>query len=568
MVADLVMADGAEDRLASFAPAILGLRWGTTSVSLALSIISFVTSDWLAVACVGALIANTIIRTRTPLRDDGQSHALMKICAEAATVTAMTIATGRWDSPLVFSLLAVVVVSGFSRGFGVALRLSAAVAIPITIADVIVRGPDSLRDPRFAIQWTVFLLMMALIAGYARRISGEATRRHSQALDRLHRLSDANALLYSLHRVAQTLPASLDMSDVLDSTLTRLRGLFDFNFVHVLLFDDTDARWQVLRREGCAGADRFGPTDLPAPLKRAIAQNRLIDVRDLSGRQGPGMTAMSGSGLYTVLMARGSLIGLLAVEHRDSGHYGQRDIELLNGFVEPVALAIDNARWFGRLRTVGADEERTRIARDLHDRIGQSLAYLGFELDRIISRDRKGEEVSDQLADLRSDIRSTVGEVRDTLYDLRTDVSDDRDFGGVLREFGERLEARAELSIVIEADVGGERLPILQERELWRIAQEALVNVERHAEATTAIVRWRSDGVNALLEIEDDGQGFDASSGRVDSYGVMGMRERASSIGAAFDVTSAPGEGTKVRCVLASAAVAASRDRSRKNLTH
>ena len=74
----------------------------------------------------------------------------------------------------------------------------------------------------------------------------------------------------------------------------------------------------------------------------------------------------------------------MSIEHADAHHFTGRDVELLAGFVEPAALAIDNARWFGRLRTVGADEERTRIARDLHDRIGQSLAYLAFELDRIV----------------------------------------------------------------------------------------------------------------------------------------------------------------------------------------
>ena len=90
------------------------------------------------------------------------------------------------------------------------------------------------------------------------------------------------------------------------------------------------------------------------------------------------------------MRARGTLVGVLAVEHPDAHHFSARNAELLVGFAEPAALAIDNARWFARLRTVGADEERTRIARDLHDRIGQSLAYLAFELDRIVRKDAKG----------------------------------------------------------------------------------------------------------------------------------------------------------------------------------
>ena len=163
-------------------------------------------------------------------------------------------------------------------------------------------------------------------------------------------------------------------------------------------------------------------------------------------------------------------------------HFTQRDVELLSGFVEPAALAIDNARWFARLRTVGADEERTRIARDLHDRIGQSLAYLAFELDRIVDSDEQGDALGPALDQLRNDVRGVIGEVRDTLYDLRTDVSDEQDLAAVLEAFADRVAERSGLVIEVHCDQDA-RLPLLQEREMWRIAQEALTNVERHAEA-------------------------------------------------------------------------------------
>ena len=94
------------------------------------------------------------------------------------------------------------------------------------------------------------LLLVGVVAGYARRISGEADRQHSLALDRLGRLADANALLYSLHRVAQTLPASFDLDEVLDTTMGRLRDLFRPPRRVVLLLDDTDTNWQVARARG------------------------------------------------------------------------------------------------------------------------------------------------------------------------------------------------------------------------------------------------------------------------------------------------------------------------------
>jgi signal transduction histidine kinase len=463
------------------------------------------------------------------------------------------VTTGYWESPFVFSLATAVIVAGFARGFGFALRIGIATATAVSIG-YLTRPDFDQSGFRITVQWSVIMLLVAVIAGYTRRISGEADRQRTLALDRLTRLSDANALLFSLHRVAQSLPASLDMNEVLDTTVVRLRGLLDFSAVAILIFDDTDANWQVLRREGMSLPARLGPTELPPALKRALAKNQLVEVPDLASAGAPGLSTGAGCGLYTVLAARGSVIGLLALEHRIPNHFSRRDVEMLNGFVEPVALAIDNARWFSRLRTVGADEERTRIARDLHDRIGQSLAYLAFELDRIVARDAKGDTVSTALMQLRNDIRGVIREVRDTLYDLRTDVSEGTDIVETLQQFTDRLRERSNLEINLYCD-RGPRLPILQEREMWRIAQEALVNVERHANARRIDVRWRCDGRSAALEVADDGDGFPpGKAGRLDSYGMIGMRERASSIGATLDIISAPGRGTVVRCVLSAAA--------------
>jgi signal transduction histidine kinase len=244
------------------------------------------------------------------------------------------------------------------------------------------------------------------------------------------------------------------------------------------------------------------------------------------------------------------VIGLVSLEHPEAGHFTDRDLELLKGFAEPAALALDNARWFGRLRTVGAEEERTRIARDLHDRIGQSLAYLAFELDRIVKSDGRGDAIGPSLEQLRSDIRDVIREVRDTLYDLRTDVSEDHDLLSVLELYLQRVRERSSLDVVLRSEETG-RLPLAQEREMFRIAQEALANVEKHAEATQVTISWQCAGHAALLDIADNGKGFPIGHvGRLDSYGIIGMRERAASIGATLQVDSDPGAGTRVRCLL------------------
>jgi signal transduction histidine kinase len=539
-------ADLRTDQVAPFRPAILGIRGGTTAVSVALASPSFADGDlWIVGWCL-LVVGYNVFRIFKPLRYVDDTRSLVRVLGEVGFHTIAVAATGYWESPFVFALITAVMVAGFAQGFAFALRVSIAACLAIGIPFLVQDG-TTVEDIRTTAQWTVELVLVALIAGYARRVTGEADRAHSLALDRLGRLADANTLLYSLHRVAQSLPASLDLEEVLDTTVGRLRDLFTFDGATVLLLDETDGSWEVVRWDGPRPARSYETHELPGPLREALEVRHPVMVSELL-KEGGGVSVEMVSGLYAALPAREATVGLVALEHRGSSHFELRDMELLNGFVEPAALAIDNARWFARLRTVGADEERTRIARDLHDRIGQSLAYLAFELDRIVKSDGQGKPVSNQLGQLRNDVRSVIGEVRDTLYDLRTDVTDSKDMPATLQEFLDRVSSRSGLETRLDLRVTG-RLPLLQERELWRIAQEAVTNVERHAKASKVVVTWQSDGGRGLLLVADNGIGFPSSrAGRLDSYGIVGMRERASSIGATLDISGTPDVGTTVRC--------------------
>ncbi len=534
------------DQVAAFRPAILGIRGGTTAISVALASPSFANRDWWVIAWCAVIVTYNVFRIVRPVRYVDDTASVVRVLLEVALHVLAVAATGYWDSPFVFALITAVMVAGFARGFAFALRVSIVSALAVALP-FLASADATVEDLRKATQWTVELVLVALIAGYARRVTGEADRQHTLALDRLGRLADANLLLYSLHRVAQTLPASLDLEESLDTTLGRLRDLFDYDGATVFLLDETDQTWVVARWEGPRPVPTYTTEALPRPLREALQLRHPVSVGELL-IDGPGVSAEMASGLYAALPARDSTIGLVALEHHEANHFRLRDQELLDGFVEPAALAIDNARWFARLRTVGADEERTRIARDLHDRIGQSLAYLAFELDRIVKADSNGKPVSKQLASLRDDVRGVVGEVRDTLYDLRTDVTDAEDVTLIMQGFLDRVEARSDLTTRLDTRVSG-RLPLLQERELWRIAQEAVTNVERHAKASKVVVTWQSDGGRALLLVADDGIGFPAArAGRLDSYGIVGMRERAASIGATLDISGTPDVGTTVRC--------------------
>lgn len=527
---------------------LLAVRWGAVAVGVSLASPDIVAGDLAPLLGAVLLSAFATVSTVRPLGPDASDTAVaVRVVAELALGLAVTVATGAWASPYVFSLVTAVLVAGVTAGVAMGIRTSVVAACSVMVVELVARGVDQPTAVREAVQWLAMMVLVALVAGHARRISVESANQHSLALDRLGRLAEANALLFSLHRLAQSLPASLDLEEVLGSTTNRIKDLLHHDAATVLLLDETDHRWRSARRHGHQGPDSYATATLPPPLKRAMLGERVVSEASLQD-MGPGVAPDAASGMYAPLRARGSLIGLVAVEANRPGAFGPREADLLDGLMAPLALAIDNARWFARLRTLGAEEERTRIARDLHDRIGQSLTFLAFELDRAVRNADDG--VRPTLEQLRSDLRSVIREVRDTLYDLRTDVSEDRTVGAVLGSHLERVRDRSGLVVTVRLDEQG-RLPLPQERELWRIASEAIANVEKHARATRLDVAWRCvDGV-AELVVADDGVGFAGPPpSRPDSYGILGMRERAASIGAAIAVDSAPGRGTTVRVTL------------------
>jgi len=534
-------------RPASFQPLVLAVRWVALTVGIVLAPLRGA-SVRLIVLWGAVLTVHALFRTARPLRlRPTGTPASLPFLLDLGLVWLAVVNTGYWQSPFVFCLFPAVMAAAFARGYAFATQLAVAASAGATAVRLLSPSASLGDELRTTGQWAVELVLVAVLAGYARRLFGDAERRHSQALDRMTELVEANDLLVSLHRVAQQLPASLNLDAALASTVSRLKSDIESDVVAVLLRDDGSRRWVVAAAEGTRVGRSFSDRELPPPLAATAASSVASLVVCVQPGEGLGPELLSHTGLYAPLRARGALLGLVALEHHAPNSYGRRDLQLLDGFIEPAALAIDNARWFTRLRAIGADEERVRIARDMHDRLGQSLASVAFGLDRI----RKlvdDESLMDEIDELRSEVREAIGEVRETLGDLRTGVSPERGIVGALTSFLERIEDRSGLEVNFSYEERS-RLPIVQETEIWRIAQEAITNVERHAQASHLSVRWEHDGGCVLLAVADDGRGFvPGRDGRADSYGIQGMTERADAIGATLEIDSAPGSGTVVRC--------------------
>ncbi len=527
-----------------FRPPITALRWGAVALGLVLAATG--PRQTLATA-VGAvvLVGYASLRTARPIPLQEPSLTISSL-TEAGLHLAVVAATGFWESPYVVSLLTAVVVVGFARGFNAALRIAAASAAALALPYHLVTTTPSDRAIALTFQWTTELLLVAAIAGYARRFSVEVAERHHRDLDRIDRLAEANTLLASLHDLAQALPTSLHLDEALDSVVARARAFCDLHTVVVLLPEDVGPGWTVARQWGVRLPDRIQLDDLPCPLAALVgapARARRVELHE-----GDGLLRRSRSALYVPLGARGELIGLLALEHDQPRWFSARDTEMLDGFAEGAALAIDNARRFGKLRTTSVDEERSRIAGELHDRVGQSLACLAFEVDLLI-RQATTDELRSGLEQLRGGLRSVIGDIRDTLSDLRSDVTEERGLVETAEAFLARVNQRRGCKAVLHHG-RCQRLPLPQERVLCRILTETVNQAMRRGDCTVE-AWWTCDGQDAQLEVSTDVDGFDLDEGAPPGSWVHALRDAAAGIGASLEIEE-PVEGIwQLRCCLA-----------------
>jgi signal transduction histidine kinase len=201
--------------------------------------------------------------------------------------------------------------------------------------------------------------------------------------------------------------------------------------------------------------------------------------------------------------------------------------------------------------TVAQEEERQRIARELHDGLGPALASLNIRLHtahKLLERD--GHPVASEIEELAEQTQVSIRDIRRLIHDLRPVALDELGLAPALREHLASCEREHSLAVEFTADEG-ERLPASIETALFRIVQEAINNVLQHAQAQRVCVTLTRDADHVKLRVADDGRGFDAQLPRSGRHvGLWSMRERVEQLGGQFDVRSAPGQGTTVTAVV------------------
>ena len=204
---------------------------------------------------------------------------------------------------------------------------------------------------------------------------------------------------------------------------------------------------------------------------------------------------------------------------------------------------------FEQVRRLAILEERDRLAREMHDSLGQVLGFVNLKTkvaEDLIGRGRPAE-AGTELAQMRGAVQEAYEDVRQAILSLRT-TPQAKGLLPSLREYVERMREQTGLDIRLES-ADGLRLAPAVEAQVIRIVQEALTNVRKHAQARSVEVRFTRAGTGATVTIADDGKGFDVTGvegAKGMHFGLLTMRERAESIGGALQVTSEPGQGTKV----------------------
>ena len=361
--------------------------------------------------------------------------------------------------------------------------------------------------------------------------------------------------LESLNEIGTALASEIELEPLLGLVARRLRELVRARLVLIALPQGgamTVAAAEGDETQGIAGARlELGGSKAGRVLQRGRSErvDSVLDdpeVDQLAARQ-LGVR----SALYVPLIARGRAIGVLIAHDREgsSPAFSDDDLRLAESLADRAAVAVDLSERVGRdalARVVKAQElERKRLARELHDETGQALTSILLGLKPLEQSARTDEERA-AMASLRELVVSTLRDVRRLAVELRPSALDDFGLATAVERLADTFRDSTGMRVDVETQLGEVRLPPEVETALYRIVQEALANIVKHAEATHVSILLTRKDFSVAAVVEDDGKGFDETDTGDDVLGIVGMRERVGLVGGRLAIESGSGSGTTV----------------------
>jgi len=379
-------------------------------------------------------------------------------------------------------------------------------------------------------------------------------------IDGMQRERDRRNLeLEALNTVALSVNESLNLDVVLHRSLDNVLKILNAEAGEIFLLDEKSNE-MVQKLHIGVFADAFAEKtrfkmgegfvgDVARTGEPLLIRDMSIDRRLLRARvREKGFQSVAG----VPLKIDRRVIGVICVFALRPHVFSLEDMRLLRDMGNQIAVAIENARLHEKVETMGALEERERIAREMHDGLAQVLSYTltKSQAARCFMSSGQQSKAGVELTELENSVQEVYADVREAILGLRITAAPGKDFISVLRKYVLRFSQMS--GVKAELETGDAKVNPLSpgaEFQIIRIVQEALTNVRKHAGARNAWVKIRRSNEHVEITVRDNGQGFDdlrAKQGDLTKFGIQTMRERIESIKGTLDISSRPGQGTTV----------------------
>ncbi len=411
---------------------------------------------------------------------------------------------------------------------------------------------DKMDYPEFTLEDERVLETLAAYAA----IAITNARHYDQFVRRDRELQTRNDDLKLLNEVATTLTSSLDIDEILAKTLVLVMGYLGVEAGEIFLVEDGEQDLHLALHRGdfeetFSNLDRFRIGQgfigmVAATGKMLVSTNLRQDMRYLR----PAVLEAGFQFICCIpLTSGGKVVGVLSAASRRQPKMDERQLNMLTAIGTWAGVTIENARLNRQSRRLAVLEERERIGMDLHDGIIQSIYGVGLALDFArMALDEDPVEARKKIEESINSLNSTIRDIRAYILDLRPRQFHGDDLKQGLQRLVDEFQSNSTTHVTLMGPEDGlVDFPAQNATALFHICQESLANVAKHARAQYAEVHLWTSRDRVLLEISDDGRGFDLRKMNITlGHGLSNMHSRARKVGGDVEITSSPGSGTTV----------------------
>jgi signal transduction histidine kinase len=470
---------------------------------------------------------------------------LAEVCVTiigASAIAASMPSGGGWvaASGLLPYLTVPVILPALEGNLREALRLLAVAAV-VTV--ILATGDRQLTNYKYLLTVAEWLAIAGLSAGFVASVQRRLAR---EAGTGPQPYAEATRLLTQLRTVARQLPgATLDPGGIAEHLIEEVRAIAPADRAAVLS-GSGGGRLVVLAQSGVDRVDWETSLDADSAIADAWASQQ----PQVTSRSQVRSGRTEVSALVVPLVSGIRTIGLVTLECDKTGAYPAVLVNRITALAGAAALRLEAALLFDDVRSLATNEERQRLAREIHDGVAQELVMVGYGIDNALAAlPETAGESADDLRALRNEVTRVITELRLSLFELRTEVDRSGGLSAAIADFARQVASAGGLRVHFSVEESTARMPAAIEAELLRIAQEAITNARKHAGAQNLWVTCEIDPPYARIEVSDDGAGI--GSQRPDGrFGLAIMAERAERIRGQLEISPRSSSGTSVAVVL------------------